>query len=123
MTSRFESAFQDRVIPAAQRAFGVSVVLHGDTDDTITARVELDELDVDPAGEGPGEQTGRLRVESADVAAAQAAKEVTIRGKRFHIIGEGDSFAGGMDFSIRRADSEANRSNIFDLNDEQANWT
>jgi hypothetical protein len=40
MVSRFESTFRDRVIPAAQRAFGVTVqfVQEGQSSDEFTAR-------------------------------------------------------------------------------------
>ena len=102
---------------------GEEITLHGATDEVIAAAVKLDSLDVDSDGDEQPEQTGVFRVIPEDVPKVLIAKKATIRGHLFHINGTGTKRKGLVPFSVIRNTDENTHTNLFDLNEEQADWS
>jgi hypothetical protein len=102
--------------------FAESVTLHGDTDVTVTALIDLGSVIADPQSEEVPELTGFLTVKTSDSAAVQAAQYLTMRGQRFHINGNGTDEHGMTTYNVVRQLAENTRTNIFDIEDQQAVW-
>jgi hypothetical protein len=127
MASRFESTYQERVLPAAFRAFGQSVDLISADDASeyrITAMVELDEV---PQGDGFQQITGRLSAKTSDLARISdtfgSITKVRFKEQIFDVYGKATDHAGITVLNISRKSSEQGHTNIFDINGEQAVWS
>lgn len=90
------------------------------TGDTVVGLVELDTFLV--STDRQGEQAGRLHVKTTDAARLNAAKTLVYEGHVFHINGEGTPQNGMVVYEILRTLQENGKSNIYDINDEQAEW-
>lgn len=108
----------------------VTRLLHGETITLHTASdisVEISDAVVSlPAvvvthDDGPAERDGTLRLAAEHHADAKAAKTVTVRGSQWHILTVGDVYADSFRCEIALID--ADHSNRFDLQEQQAEWT
>lgn len=126
MASRFESTYQERVLPAAFRAFGQSVDLISADDASeykITAMVAMDEVGT---GEGFSDVQGKVTVKTADflrcVETIASAAKCRHKGKIFDVYGEATEHCGLIVFNIRRKHSEQANTNLYDLSGNQTLW-
>lgn len=69
---------------------------------------------------GPVEHDGVIRLAAAHHAAAVASHTVTVRGRTWDILTVGNIYAGTFRVEISRVDET--HPNLFDLNQEQAEW-
>ena len=126
MVSRFESTFRDRVIPAAERAFGVAVdfILADDSELRLDAMPEIDEI---PPGDEKytkveGTVTIRTALLIANLAETDVLTRVRVRDQVYHVYAQSSSHAGLTVLNVRRKASEQKHTNMYDLNDQQATW-
>lgn len=126
MSSRFESTYQARVLPAAFRAFGQTVDLISADDATeyrIDAMVAMDEVG---AGEGFSDVQGKVTVKTDDftrcVETIASASKCRHKGKIFDVYGEATEHCGLTVFNIRRKHSEQANTNLYDLSGNQTLW-
>ena len=123
MPSRFESTFNDRVLPAAERAFGrdVDFILEDDHELRFKAFVDIDQIP--SGGEDFTEVDGRLTVKTADLALRAGEftvlTKVRIREQIYDVYAQAPDHAGLTVFNIRRKFEEQGQSNLFDLHGKQ----
>jgi hypothetical protein len=123
MPSRFESTFRDRVLPAAERAFGrdIDFILDDDHELRFKAFVDIDQIP--SGGEAFTEVDGRLTVKTADLVARSAEftvlTKVRIRDQIYDVYAQAPDHAGLTVFNIRRKFDEQDQSNLFDLHGKQ----
>lgn len=126
MVSRFESTFRDRVIPAAERAFGVTVyfIFEDGSEFQFTGLVDLN-------GVSGGDEVftrvdGTLTIKTSALVAkvedTDVLTSVRIREEVFHVFAKSPSICGFTVFNIRRKASEQDHTNMYDMNDQQAVW-
>jgi hypothetical protein len=126
MPSRFESTFRDRVIPAAERAFGVAVdfIFADDSELRLTAMVSIDDI---PSGDEnyvsvEGTITIRTELLTANLGEADVLTKARVRDEIYHVYAQSPSHAGLTVLNIRRKASEQKQTNMYDINDQQAVW-
>jgi len=126
MVSRFESTFRDRVVPAAERAFGIPVVfiLEDDSELELTAMVDITEIPATDQGSTPVEGTLTIRTSllTANLAETDVLTSVRVRDELYHVYSKSPPHAGLTVMNIRRKVSEQDHTNMYDLNDTQAVW-
>ena len=123
MPSRFESTFRERVLPAAERAFGrdVDFILSDDHELRFKAFVDIDQIP--SGGEDFTEVDGRLTVKTADLLARSAEftvlTRVRIRDQIYDLYAQAPDHAGLTVFNIRRKFEHQGQSNLYDLHGNQ----
>jgi hypothetical protein len=126
MASRFESTYQERVLPAAFRAFGQSVDLIS-ADDATEYRIDA-MVSMDPVGteEGFSDVQGNVTVKTADFARCvetiASASKCRHKGQIFDVYGEASEHCGLTVFNIRRKHSEQDNTNLYDISGNQTLW-
>jgi len=107
---------------------GEAVTLY-DATGTISAEISDAVVTVDPAnvgivGNGPGDQSGVLRLAAKHHAAAKASTTALVRSRTWNIVHVGDLLGKTFRVEIRTQEGEAEgkHSNIFDLDGNQAVW-
>lgn len=126
MASRFESTYQERVIPAAFRAFGQTVDLIS-ADDATEYRIDA-MVSMDPVGteEGFSDVQGNVTVKTADFARCvetiASASKCRHKGQIFDVYGEASEHCGLTVFNIRRKHSEQANTNLYDISGNQTLW-
>ena len=126
MVSRFESTFRDRVVLAAERAFGVAVdfILSDDSELRLTATVDIEDV---PLGDDryqrmEGKITIRTSLLAENLGEGDVLTAVRVRDEVYHVYGKSSSHCGLTVLNIRRMASEQDHTNMYDLNDQQAVW-
>lgn len=126
MASRFESTYQERVLPAAFRAFGQSADLISADDASeykITAMVAMDEVGT---GEGFSDVQGKVSVKAVDlfrcIENIASAAKFRHKGQIFDVYGEATEQCGLIVFNVRRKHSEQANTNLYDLSGNQTLW-
>ena len=84
------------------------------------AVVSLDPAAVGVPGEGPGSQSGVLRLAETHRAAALTSYTATVRGSILNVVHVAEP-VGGM-FRVEISSDVQDRSNLFDLSGNQAVW-
>jgi len=126
MPSRFESTFRDRVLPAAERAFGrdIDFILDDDHELRFKAFVDIDQIP--SGGEAFTDVDGRVTVKTADLVSRSAEftvlTKVRIRDQIYDVYAQAPDHAGLTVFNIRRKFEEQGQSNVYDIDGEQAVW-
>ena len=127
MVSRFESTFRDRVIPAAERAFGVTVffIFGDDSELSLTGMVDLQEMPADDSGfiAVEGKLTIKTSLLTSKLRNNEVLPSVRVREQLFHVYDQSPPHCGLTVFNIRRNVSEQKHTNIYDMSDRQAVWT
>lgn len=120
MPSSFaENEFEDLFTEVAED-LGESIILHGDEDETITALIaENQDINGD---DGPADIRTTIRIRGTDGTKLAGATEVTFRDYRWHILEPFPPQSGMISVPVKRLESGNTRTQLFDLNDEQATW-
>jgi len=103
-----------------KEGIGKELVINDGNAETVLAIVELDSYLV--TTDRLGEQAGRVRVTTANEARLNAAKTLVYNGHTYHINGNGTPEHGLVVFEILRALAENTKTNLFDLQDRQADF-
>lgn len=126
MSSPFTQRAAQIGAPLGIRFNGESITVTFDDASTlpIKAIVEIDEA---PAPmDGPVDVTGMIRVLTTVVTKKLAPRgtvmSAAIRGFDWHVFHTGEDQGGLTPFQIRRKFNEADRPNMYDMNDQQAVW-
>lgn len=122
------SKFTDRMravgVPCGLR-FNADTITIESGDDIVSINVIV-EFDRPIQSGGEIDYEGRIRVSATDIekfsVSGEPVKAFTFDGKTYHITSDAVNEGGMYVFEVRRHEVERERSNEFDLSDEQATW-
>lgn len=80
----------------------------------------LDNASVGQIGDGPGDHRGVLRLSAAHRPAALLSLTASVRGQTWHVVSVGEVFGDSFRVELRR--DEELKTNLFDLEGNQAVW-
>jgi len=125
MTSQFTKRAGKTGAPLGIRFNGESITLRT-ASDSVSVKAIVDIPETTSQQEGPVEVFGRFSVlttiYASKVAPLGLIATATIKGLSWHVYERGSDEAGLTTFQIRRTFTEAEYSNTFDINDQQATW-
>jgi hypothetical protein len=122
MTSAFASSEFNDLFTEVTADLGEQITLGGTSFVTVTALIDIGSVVADSLSDEVPELTGFIRVKTEDAQKVIDAGTVIIRSQEFHINGNGTDEHGIVTFNVLRREHENQRTNLFDLNDEQAVW-
>lgn len=100
--------------------FAESVILHSDTDVTITALIDpVEELSSD---DEPAEFRTQFHILASNLEVLSGVHEATLLGFRWHILEPYPAEQGMLSVPCMRRYDENMKSQIFDLKHNQATW-
>jgi len=112
--------------PLGKRHNSEPITVTFDDDSTLRGRAVVDIDDPQPSLDGVVVVEGRMSVLVSDVARyftpRGIVQKVLAREENWHVYGRGPNQFGMQVFLIRRTFREADHTNIYDINDNQAVW-
>jgi hypothetical protein len=126
MTSPFATRLAAIGAPLGIRHNGESITLSNADDQTAIVKAIAEIDDVTDSSEGFIVVTGRLLIETAVVSRKLTPLgtilKAVVRGEEWHVYEQSGDREGFVRINIRRKIDEAQHTNIYDINGEQAVW-